>query len=166
MQLKKVENAEQIKLLADIAYEIWHEYFGIIISESQIDYMVEKFQSEKAITEQIQSLGYEYFLFYPEDEPIGYTGIRPEPENKALFLSKLYVKKEYRSKGYASKAFEFLNGYCKEHGLTYIYLTVNRHNDDTINIYKKKGFYVTEERCADIGGGFVMDDYIMRLDIK
>ncbi|MCH5323927.1 MAG: GNAT family N-acetyltransferase [Eubacterium sp.] len=164
MDIKKVEDAQQINLLAAIADEIWHEYFGIIISDEQIDYMVEKFQSEHAITSQIQNDGYEYYMFYIGDEPIGYNGIKPEKD--ALFLSKLYIKKEHRSKGYASKAFEFLTDYCKNHGLKYIYLTVNRRNDDTINIYKKKGFYVTEEKCADIGNGFVMDDYIMRLDIK
>ncbi len=164
MEILKVEDAEQIKLLADTAQEIWHEYFGIIISEEQINYMLDKFQSVSAVTSQIKD-GYEYYLFYDNNEIVGYTGIHPESEKNALFLSKLYVKKQHRGKGYASKAFDFLRGYCKDNGLKYIYLTVNRHNDPTIAIYKKKGFYVAEEKCADIGGGFVMDDYVMRLDI-
>ncbi len=164
MEIIKANTDEQLRLLAETADEIWHEYFGVIISQEQIDYMLDKFQSFDALCEQIKN-GYKYYLFYNDEKLIGYTGIHPEKDNGALFLSKLYVKKEERSKGYASEAFKFLTKYCKTNGLSYIYLTVNRHNEPTISIYRKKGFYVAEEKCADIGGGFVMDDYIMRADI-
>ena len=44
---------DEIKELAQLAGEIWHEYWPCILTEAQINYMVEKFQSEKAIIEQI-----------------------------------------------------------------------------------------------------------------
>lgn len=40
---------DEIKELAQLAGEIWHEYWPCILTEAQINYMVEKFQSEKAI---------------------------------------------------------------------------------------------------------------------
>ena len=44
---------DEIKELAQLAGEIWHEYWPCNLTEAQINYMVEKFQSEKAIIEQI-----------------------------------------------------------------------------------------------------------------
>ena len=42
---------------------------------------------------------------------------------------------------------------------------MNKHNDTTIRINKRLGFRIVEELVTDIGSGFVMDDYKMRLDI-
>ena len=160
--VKKVEQ-EDIKQLAAIASEVWHEYFPCILSEGQIDYMVEKFQSEHALRDQVENQGYEYYFLVDSGTVIGYTGIKPELGK--LFLSKLYILKQYRKQGFASEAFAFLRQYCAERGLKSIWLTVNRHNADTIAVYKKKGFSVVREQEADIGGGYVMDDYVMELTL-
>ena len=50
-------------------------------------------------------------------------------------------------------------------GSSSVYLTVNKGNDDTIAIYRKWGFEIIDSVVTDIGGGFVMDDYIMSLDL-
>ena len=44
-----------IQPLAEVASEIWHEYYTPIIGLQQVEYMVEKFQSVKGITEQIEN---------------------------------------------------------------------------------------------------------------
>ena len=41
-----------------------------------------------------------------------------------------------------------------------VYLTVNKHNDRAVAVYKKIGFELTDSVVTDIGSGFVMDDYI------
>jgi hypothetical protein len=38
---------------------------------------------------------------------------------------------------------------------------VNKRNASAIAAYRKHGFDVRESVVKDIGGGFVMDDYIM-----
>ncbi|MDD5952133.1 MAG: GNAT family N-acetyltransferase [Oscillospiraceae bacterium] len=154
-----VTQPEQIDTLAALAKEIWQEHFTPILKPGQVDYMVEKFQSVPAMTEQIQHGGYRYFLLQKGTVPIGYTGVKSE--NGKLFLSKLYLQKQHRGKGYASKAFAFLESLCQKEGLSAIWLTVNRYNTDTIAIYKKKGFSVIRTQVTDIGGGYVMDDYVM-----
>ena len=45
----------EIKELAGLASEIWHEYWTCILSAAQINYMVDKFQSEQAVINQIKS---------------------------------------------------------------------------------------------------------------
>lgn len=58
--------------------------------------------------------------------------------------------------------FERIKEKGKTAGCKYIYLTVNKRNDSSVAIYKKWGFFVYEEAQTDIGGGYIMDDYIMR----
>ena len=67
--------------------------------------------------------------------------------------------------GIARRMLEKISNIAGECGLDYIWLTVNKHNDTSIRIYKRLGFRIVEELVTDIGSGFVMDDYKMRLDI-
>ena len=90
MELIKVKN-EDIKDLAKLIDEIWHEYWPCILSAEQIDYMVEKFQSENAIFNQIKNENYTYYFINYKNQYIGYIGV--SPHNGYLFLSKLYIKK-------------------------------------------------------------------------
>ena len=158
-----IKSQDQIKEFAKMAEVVWNEHFTSIIGKSQVDYMLEKFQSEHAVTEQIVNQGYEYYFIEIEGIKVGYTGIHKEEEK--MFLSKLYILKDYRKKGYASLAFEFLRNMCKEYGLKNIYLTVNKYNIDTIQVYEAKGFKIIKDQISDIGNGFVMDDYVMELTI-
>ncbi|AWB42970.1 GNAT family N-acetyltransferase [Paenibacillus sp. CAA11] len=159
LTLEKVETKDQVASLAQMAGEIWHEYYIRIISKEQIDYMVEKFQSVPAITQQMESDGYEYYFLNAGGTNVGYVGVKPEQDK--LFLSKFYVLQAQRGNGYASQAMTLLVDMCKQRGLRAIWLTVNRHNDSTIAVYEKKGFKTVRTQVADIGGGFVMDDNIM-----
>lgn len=159
MMIRAVDPSREIPKLAALAEPIWQEYFSSLLSQGQIDYMVEKFQSARAMKEQVEEQGYSYFFLCEGEEPVGYMGIKADGEK--LFLSKLYLQKAHRGKGYASKAFAFLETYCRERGFSAIWLTVNRHNESTIRIYEKKGFVTIREQVADIGGGYVMDDYVM-----
>lgn len=58
------EEVHNPKELSEIASEIWHEYWYNILLPEQIDYMLEKFQSEKAISEQIKMKTILIFIFY------------------------------------------------------------------------------------------------------
>lgn len=164
LDFPKVETAEEVSVLAQLASEIWYDYYVSIISKEQIDYMVEKFQSVQAITNQIENQGYEYYFMNINGNNIGYLGMKQE--DGKLFLSKFYIQKEHRGKGYASQAIEFLVEICKDRRLGVIWLTVNRFNDATIAVYEKKGFRRVNTLAADIGNGFVMDDHIMEKEIE
>lgn len=152
----------EIETLAALADEIWHEFFPGIISDAQVDYMVEKFQSAPAMRQQIAE-GYRYYLVYAGAELIGYTGVYPEEE--LLFLSKLYLKKQHRGHGYGRKMIEFVAGLARELGKSGVYLTVNRYNENTIAVYHATGFETVRTQVADIGNGYVMDDYVMQLAV-
>lgn len=162
-QLKKAISDSDVQMLADMADKIWHECFPGIISEQQIEYMIEKFQSYRAMQAQIAEQAYSYYFIEADGIDIGYTAVKPEQTK--MFLSKLYLFSDYRGKGYARKAVEELKKISAEHGKSAIHLTVNRNNNRAIEAYKKLGFVVTGTQVADIGDGYVMDDFLMELKI-
>ena len=53
---------------------------------------------------------------------------------------------------------------AKEKQQTAIVLRVNKGNP-AVDFYTKLGFEITKSEVLDIGGGFVMDDYLMSLSI-
>lgn len=162
-QIRPAETEEQLQEIATLAKEIWHQHFTPIIGEDQVTYMVEKFQSYPALKRQIEQEGYEYFRIYSNDFLAGYTGIRPDTDS--LFLSKLYLHQDFRGQHLASQTFRHLVNLCKERGMKKIWLTCNKHNDNTLKVYDHLGFKITDTQVADIGNGFVMDDYIMTYEI-
>jgi len=162
-EVVKAEDSEKIKEITDLATIIWHEHFASILSMEQIDYMVDKFQSYKAVSEQIAD-GYEYYQLKLDGELVGYTGVHEKEHG--LFLSKLYIKKDCRGHGLSSQAFTFLKNRCKERGLERIWLTCNKYNSYTLDIYKHFGFVTIDTAETDIGSGFVMDDFIMEYKLS
>lgn len=161
MDFVPVNTDEAIAQLANIAHEIWHEYWPELIGLDQTDYMVERFQSEEALTRDIKNIGYVYWLLMSEGRIVGYTGGRIEDESEKFFLSKLYLYAQERGKGFASETIRFYELFCIENGLKAMYLTVNKGNDLAMRAYLGKGFEVINAVETDIGSGFIMDDFIM-----
>lgn len=158
VKFQTAETDAQLQEIADLAEIIWHQHFTPIIGTDQVNYMLEKFQSLPALKEQLAG-GYLYYQIFDHHEFCGYCGIHPE--NQKLFLSKLYIKKEARGRHLATRAIDFLKTLCEQQQLSAIWLTCNRHNDHTLEIYRHLGFRTVDTQAAEIGNGFIMDDYIM-----
>lgn len=163
MEIYEALSAVELALLSRTADEIWHEYFPALLEPEQIDYMVDKFLSVPALTDGLAD-GYEYYLAEEDGRICGFTALRPE--DGRLFLSKIYLYKDWRGKGLSKDLFAFIQKRAAELGLSKIYLTVNKHNAGPIAVYEKQGFEKTDAVVTDIGGGFVMDDYIMEKTLK
>ena len=81
----------------------------------------------------------------------------------ALYLSKFYLYKDMRGKGFSRTMMEYLKTKAKELGLNRIELNVNKNNDSKY-VYEKLGFTVAWLEKNDIGNGFYMDDYVYALE--
>jgi len=155
----EVETDEQITELCNLAKEIWNEYSIRFISQEQVDYMLEKFQSEQAVKGQINFQKYKYFFLEEDGENIGYFAI--QFKKNELFLSKMYIKQDFRGKGYCRKAFNnAITKIATEMELPKITLTVNKYNLPSICVYEKLGFNRLDSVETDIGSGYIMDDYV------
>lgn len=163
LKICRAVSDSQIQEIADLAAVIWTEHFTPIIGEKQVDYMLDKFQSYPALKQQLAD-GYEYYQFFDGNSFCGYCGIHPE--DGKLFLSKLYIEKSFRGRHFATRAFDFLKELCRERGYSSIWLTCNKNNSGSLAVYRHLGFEVTDTQEADIGDGFIMDDFIMEYTVS
>jgi ribosomal protein S18 acetylase RimI-like enzyme len=150
--------------LAELGAVIWTEHYTPIVGAAQVAYMLEKFQSAGAMAAQVAGQGYVYTMAWADERPAGYAGVKPEDDG-SLFLSKFYMLKEFRGRGIGRRLFEHVTRPFIQAGGTKIWLTVNRKNAGSIAVYRKLGFTVERELAADIGEGYVMDDYVMALTL-
>lgn len=162
IDLERVECQGQIDILCEIARKVWHETYDSLLPEGQVEYMLDQFQSDRAVKAQMRGQGYRYYLIKVEGKSAGFVGFSPRYENREeMFLSKIYLLSEYRGTGAAAQAFALVEKETKEEGLSKIRLTVNKGNKHAIEVYCHYGFQVAEQVKSDIGSGFIMDDYVM-----
>ncbi len=164
IEIIRVATGEQIQMTANLAAGIWQEHYTPIIGEKQVAYMIDRFQSIKAITNQIDTGELVYFMLYLNRKPEGYFAIAVRSDE--VFLSKLYIRAAMRKHGLAKRAIDFIRGVAADNCLKRISLTVNKNNHLAIASYKKMGFETHGTAVTDIGGGFVMDDYLLSLNLK
>jgi diamine N-acetyltransferase len=148
---------EDAKQLEQIANVIWREHYEPIIGLKQVEYMLDKFQSEKAISEQIED-GVGYFIVSKSDQPIGYFSIIER--EKSLFISKFYLESNNRGQGIAHLMLSKVYQLALDSNISQLDLTVNKYNP-AYNAYLKLGFENIDSVQVDIGGGYIMDDYVM-----
>lgn len=156
IEIKQANTLKDIETVSQLADTIWREHYIPIVGKPQIDYMLDKFQSANAMTEQIAG-GYEYYTMFYDQNPVGYLAI--VKEDLALFLSKIYVLKEFRGKKIGKQAMQFIEEKAKAYNKPKIRLTVNINNVNSIEAYTKLGFRNVGPLVTDIGEGFIMDDY-------
>lgn len=160
--LEQITTQEQIDRLCAIAQIVWHETFDALLPPGQVEYMLDKFQSPHAVKDQLEHRNYRYYFLLVDGETAGFVGYAPRYEGKEeTYLSKVYLLSQYRGKGAVRAAFRLVEEETRREGLSRIRLTVNRRNTHAYQVYLHYGFTVEEEKAADIGHGYVMDDYIM-----
>ena len=163
-ELIPVETSAQVAAVAALARAVWSEHYVPIIGQAQVDYMLDAFQSGQAIDGQLAE-GYEYYLLSDGERNTGYLAVVPDAEAGTLMLSKLYVVKAERGRGYGRMMIDFARRLSRERGLKTLWLTVNKHNTESIAWYRRMGFVSVGPTVQDIGGGFVMDDYRMEMTV-
>ena len=152
------DDEAEVQRLSDFATAIVREHFDPMVGKAQNDYMLKKFQSPEAIREQIAG-GYRYYWMKDGGRPVGFTAFYPR--DGKMYLSKFYIEKKCRGKGYARQMFDFLVTETKKAGLPAIFLNVFRGNTEVAAIYRHLGFAVIREEEGDIGGGFRTVAYVM-----
>lgn len=151
---------EHIAITANLAHKIWNQHYVPIIGQAQVDYMIDKFQNVEAFTKQIED-GYLYYLISQDCVHCGYLALVPDIPNEKLMVSKIYVDADFRGFGLGLKLMNFAVDLAQKSHAKTVWLTVNKHNSNSINWYKNYGFKIIKSIQLDIGNGFVMDDYLM-----
>lgn len=156
-------DAQAVREMSALASSIVKEHYDPILGAEQNDYMIRKFQSEDAIREQLAH-GYQYYMVCTEDgEGIGFIAYYPRETD--VYLSKFYLRKDYRGQGISRDMLRFVAEKTKEAGFSSFELNVNKYNS-AVNAYEKLGLTRIRSEVIDIGSGYVMDDFVYRYEFK
>lgn len=158
-------SAPEIETVAELAQLIWNEHYSSIISQQQIDYMLESFQSATAIQKQIADKALYFLISSNNGKPVGYLALLPDESNGRVQISKIYVDAAHRGLGYGKRSLIFIEELCRQAHIQKAWLTVNKHNSIAINAYRRWGFHTTGSIVTPIGKGFVMDDFTMEKEL-
>jgi diamine N-acetyltransferase len=157
------KNTSDIPLIRELAMKVWPQTYRSILSDGQIDYMLKLMYSAESLQQQMND-GAQFIVVYDDAEPVGFAS-HQEIKPSIYKLHKIYVLTSQQGKGTGRFILDHIIDTIKKNGATALQLQVNRGNKARY-FYEKLGFIIIEEIDLDIGGGYVMDDYIMekRLD--
>jgi GNAT superfamily N-acetyltransferase len=169
-------------LIRSISERTWPSTYGHIISQEQIDFMLDWMYSDASLEQQMNN-GCEFYIANLNGYDVGFCSLSPEAEEKgeeeegkeeednstenskgakAHKLNKLYVLPAAQGTGSGKALLNKAIEVAKAAGSGSLFLQVNKQND-AYTFYVKHGFVKEREFKFDIGNGFFMDDYVMRL---
>lgn len=157
---------KDISIIQKIAHETWPLTFKNILSEKQIDYMLEMMYSTDSITDQLLNLNHKYLLFKDDlADFAGYISYQFDYIARSTKIHKIYVLPGMQGKGIGKKLIEEVEHRAKLYKNRNLLLNVNRNNK-AIQFYEHMGFCINKIENIDIGNGFFMEDYIMNKNIE
>lgn len=147
-----------IRTLADT---IWRACYADLLPPGQIEHMLAWMYAEETIQRQLDSgVGWELAL----DEtgtPVGFLSTTHDAGSRRMELNKLYLLPAWHGRGNGQAMLQRVLAGAVSAGVREVHLRVNKGNRRAIAAYERAGFQVRESLVQDIGGGFVMDDFVM-----
>ncbi len=156
----RIATLQDRALIRSISEHTWPSTYGHIISQEQIDFMLDWMYSDASLEEQFNK-GHQFYIANLNGTDIGFCSVSAD-ENNTYKLNKLYVLPTAHGTGSGKALLQQSIEVAKANGASSIYLQVNKHNN-AYEFYLKQGFVKESEFKFDIGNGFYMDDYVMRL---
>ncbi|WP_434628664.1 GNAT family N-acetyltransferase [Chromobacterium sp. CV08] len=147
--------------VAELAGAIWHRHFIGMISREQIAYMLAGRYTPEKLGRYLEAPDRWFRLLRVDGVLRGYCSYALSGRPGEMKLEQLYLAEDCRGQGLGGRMMDEVEAAARAAGCDTLMLTVNRHNAGAIAVYRKRGFTVREEVVADIGNGFVMDDYVM-----
>jgi GNAT superfamily N-acetyltransferase len=152
---------QDVDALAALAREIWYAHYPAIISAAQIDYMLDQRYRPAIVRSELAGTGIWWDKLMIGPAMTGFSSYFLAPSAREMKLDKLYVHPREQRQGYGGLMIERACEVGRARGCPRLTLAVNKRNTAAIAAYRKHGFAIVDAITQDIGGGFVMDDYLM-----
>ena len=166
LEIRKA-TVDDIVLIQALAKQTFPATYKEIISQQQIDFMMDWMYSLSSLRSQMMELGHSYFIAYDGSKAVGYVSVQPQGTD-VYHLQKIYVLPDCQGHGYGKQLFLYTVEVVRSlhpAGPCRIELNVNRQNI-ALQFYQKMGMYKISEGDFEIGNGYYMNDYIMALDVN
>lgn len=156
-----VASESQLGIIQNLAKVIWPEAYGAILSEAQLDYMMEMMYSNDSLRSQLLSNNV-FLLAEIENKIVGFASYELNYQNStATKIHKLYILPEIQCKGVGKAFIQYIQNIALKQANSALILNVNKYNKAK-DFYLHNGFEIAESVVIQIGNGYVMDDFIMR----
>jgi len=155
---------DDIPLIRELNFRIWPQTYAPILSQEQIDYMLDLMYSEASLTRQMTKEGCHFIIVYENGNPVGFASFN-ETEAGIWKLNKIYILPNQQGKGTGRFTLDYIINTIKVKGAKSLQLQVNRYNKAK-DFYEKLGFSVIKIADFDIGKGYFMNDYVMEKRIE
>ena len=162
----KIADKKHIPIIRELAEILWPATFAPILSDKQIEYMMEMMYSQESLEKQMDA-GHQYIIAVEDGVSIGYVSFEVNHNNtKKTKIHKLYILPQYQRKGAGKNIIEYVAKEAIKSENNVLFLNVNKHNQSAIHFYQKHDFFLLKKEVIDIGNGFIMDDFVFELKLN
>ena len=158
----RTANSTDIPIIRSIAENTWPDAYSNILSPEQLPYMLNLMYSDDALQHQMKN-GHQFYIAVINEKPIGFASVSNEGNN-VFQLNKLYILPNTQKTGVGKSLIQIIIEHAKQNGGAQIMLRVNKQNKAKL-FYERQGFRILNESILELEHGFVMDDYIMGINI-
>lgn len=155
----------QLPVIAELAYAIWPIAYSEILSKEQLAYMLDKFYSLEALTEQLEKRNHVFLLVEEDEKFVGFASYELNIENHKTKIHKIYVLPATQGKGFGVKLINEIEKTAKSFKNDVLFLNVNRFNKAQ-EFYKRLGFKIVYEEDIAIGNDYLMEDFVMEKELR
>ena len=156
---------ENFTSIRAIAKEVWPIAYGSILSQAQLDYMMEMMYSIPSLQKQANEKGNHFIVAMEDEIPVGFAAYEFNYDGKPKTkIHKIYILSNQQGKGIGRLLIDYITNQARQNMQEALLLNVNKNNVAQ-HFYKKLGFDISYEEVIDIGNGYVMDDFVMEISI-
>ncbi len=161
-----IATKSQLAIIKDLAYKIWPSTYGSILSEIQLNFMLDKFYNVDYLANQLENQNQVFLLIKDENNYLGFCSYELNCENlNKTKLHKIYVLPETQGKGIGNLLLNEVEKIAVKNNSLSLFLNVNRYNKAQ-EFYTKQGFIVINTIDIEIGNGYLMEDFVMEKVMK
>jgi len=145
-----------------IAYETWPTTFGQVLSNKQINYMLDLIYNEHSLRKQLLEKGHHFILAEKGSQSLGFTSYEfnynSEPQ---LMIHKIYLLPASQGLGIGTKLLNLLAETALQNNNKRLRLKVYFENTKAIGFYEKYGFKKIGTESTDVGNNYTILDIVM-----
>jgi ribosomal protein S18 acetylase RimI-like enzyme len=153
--------AEDVEAVTRLARVVWQDAYPGIISQSQIDFMLDQRYNAARLLEELATPSICWDQIRVDGALAGFASTLLTNTAGEMKLDKLYIDPARQRLGLGGQLMTHIIAHALTLGCRTLILAVNKQNARAIAAYRKNGFEVRDAVRVDIGNGFVMDDFIM-----
>lgn len=150
-----------VAAVAALARVVWQAAYAGIISQAQIDFMLDERYNAPRLLDELTMPGFWWDQARVDGALAAFAATQLTATPGEMKLDKLYVDPARQRLGLGGRLIEHVCARAVAQGCDTLILAVNKRNERALAAYRKHGFTQRAAVRVDIGQGFVMDDFIM-----